>query len=457
MNKELLIAFAKLKKYGLDKVLWKEIAATHSSTHEKYIKEYDAYTTEKLAIQTREFDDPNKVNNKLVNAYRTEIIDQVTGYLFGNAIKYSFNEDKYNSDELLKIHSDKLESFLIMNTIDDMDAETGRLQAINGKCYRLVYTDTENNDMIKKLQASDVIYFDDEHSIWYYDEINEDGEEVTVIEYYETTTYSIYELKKVTDEWEEVKVKAPHNYDYMPIVEFLNNDMGMNDFKFVDTLVDAYDRLLSDTSSEFEQFRLAYMVFKNCSIDVDTITKAKQTGAFSLPSENGNPTDAGFIVKEIDTDFVDWLEKKLKENIYRFSKSIDMSDEKFSGTSQSGESRKYKLISLETKAGLKERKFKKALRRMFKVLFSKWNKTLGAQAMDYLDVKFTFNRKLPVDLSYAGDVLNKLSPYLSQKTLLGQLEFIDNPEQEIEQARQEQIEQATGPQFQGFNGGNDEQ
>jgi len=451
MNKDLLIAFAKLKKHGLDKILWKEIAAAHSLTHDKHTSEYDAYTTEKLAIHTRVLPDTTKVNNKLVNAYRTEIIDQVTGYLFGNAIKYSVNEDKYTSDELLKTHSDKLESFLVMNTIDDMDAETGRLQAINGKAYRLIYTDTDGYDMIKKLKASDVIYFDDDHSIWYYDEINEDGEEVTVVEYYQTTNYSMFKLNHETDVWVIEKENQLHNYSYMPIVEFLNNDMGMNDMKIVDSLADAYDRLLSDTSSEFEQFRLAYLAFLNCSVDSADIVNMKQTGAFTLPSENGNQTDVKFIVKEVDTDFVDWLEKKLNNNIYRFSKSIDMTDEKFSGSSQSGESRKYKLIPLETKAGLKERKFKKSLRRMFKVLFSKWNKTMGAQSIDYLNIKFTFNRKLPVDLSHAGDVLNKLGPFLSRKTLLSQLEFIDNVEQEIEQNKQEQLEAMASAQFEGLD------
>lgn len=74
----------------------------------------------------------------------------------------------------------------------------------------------------------------------------------------------------------------------------------------------------------------------------------------------------------------------MNQNIYKFSSSVDMSDESFSGASQSGESRKWKLLSLEFKAITKERKFTTGLRSMFKVISSSWN-TKGIE-LNYLDV-----------------------------------------------------------------------
>jgi SPP1 family phage portal protein len=437
MNTELLKAFAILKRTGLTKELWQSIENAFATERDKHIKNYEAYTAEKLEIHSRKFEDEKKINNKLVNSYRSKIVDQCTGYLFGNAIKYDINGNKY-AETLYEKHSERLNDFLVMNTIDDLDAETGRLMGVNGKAYRLVYTDTEGYDLVKKLKASQVIYFDEDNAIWFYERVNEHGQVVQVIEYYRPTTYNMYELNNETNAWTIVHENKLHNYDYMPIIQFLNNDEAQNDFFVVETLIDAYDRLISDTSSEFEQFRLAYMAFINASIDKETIEQMKQTGAFSLQSNNGEAVDVKFVTKDVNVSFVDWLEKKLEENIYDFSNSIDMSDEKFSGSAQSGESRKYKLIPLETKATLKERKFRKGLRRMFKVLCSKWNK--ANDKLDYLDIMFSFNRKLPVDLSYAGDVLNKLSPYLSQQTLLSQLEFVSDPNAEMERKRQEEEE-----------------
>ena len=158
----------------------------------------------------------------------------------------------------------------------------------------------------------------------------------------------------------------------------------------------------------------------------------KRQGAFSLPEG----ADVDFITKQINDVFLENHKKTLNQNIYKFSSSVDMSDESFSGASQSGESRKWKLLSLEFKAITKERKFATGLRSMFKVISSSWN-TKGFE-LNYLDVSFTFNRSIPIDLSYIGDVAVKLKGIVSDRTLLAQLPFVNDIEKEMETIAEEQ-------------------
>lgn len=456
MNLEFEKIRIKIKKSNneLNGLIVEELLAAHSPLKTQYIKDYDRYKTEKLPIKNRIFEDTTKINNKLNNDFVGEIIDQVVGYLFGTPINYSLDKTKY-SDDTKRYEEDLevLERFTIANQIKDVDAETGKRQAINGITYRLCYIDKEKQERIKHLPPEEVILLGDmddpEYGIWYYPAIDDDGNEVTRIEFYREDKTLIYDYFNGTL---ILKEEYPNLFDYVPIIAFPNNEELQNDFVKVESLIDAYDRLISDGQNEFEEFRQAYMIFKNCILGETeeeakkVIEAARRNGAFQLPGEN---TDVLFLTKTIDTAFIEFMKKTLSENIYRFSKSVDMSAENFSGSNESGESRKYKLIALENKASMKERKFEKSLNRMFKVICSAWNKK--GYNIDYLHIYFDFKRTLPIDYLYLAQVIQLLEPYFSKKTLFSEMPFVDDPDYEIEQKRKEREEEMlSNPYFQGF-------
>ena len=116
-------------------------------------------------------------------------------------------------------------------------------------------------------------------------------------------------------------------FDYVPVILFQNNNEEKGDFEKVEALIDAYDKNRSDSVNEVETFANAYMKFKGTSIDKEVIDNAKQTGAFEVPEEG----DVDFITKNINDTFVENNRKNLNEDIHKFSASVDMVDEKFSG------------------------------------------------------------------------------------------------------------------------------
>ena len=112
-----------------------------------------------------------------------------------------------------------------------------------------------------------------------------------------------------------------------------------------------------------------------------------------------------------------------------------MTDENFSGGTQTGESRKWKILDLENKAIVKERKFEKALREQFKILCSSWN--VRGKDLKYWDIYIQFSRAIPKDLSYLADVVTKLKGIVSDRTLISLLPFIDDIDFEFEQREEE--------------------
>ncbi|MFB8733883.1 phage portal protein [Bacillus sp. SL00103] len=117
------------------------------------------------------------------------------------------------------------------------------------------------------------------------------------LRYYEVTTWvdgkqikrerlSFYDsshvhyFEKNENGWTEIEVKK-HLFDHCPLFGLPNNDEFMGDAEKVLSLIDAYDRTLSDASNEIEQLRLAYLIFKGMEPMMRLLRILKNTEYFS--------------------------------------------------------------------------------------------------------------------------------------------------------------------------------
>jgi len=417
--------------------LIKQIIDWHKQHRDAMIGLYNRYRQEGVPIQSRQLSDPKKPNNKIPNDYRGYIINQVVGYLWGQPISYNIDGRRYDQSKLEAYH-DRLSRFTALNAIDDLDAELGKIMSICGYGARLLYIDKDGEERAMNIFPWEAVFIEGSgeitHAIRYYTVKDLAGNEYTKVEWYDNQNVTFF-IEDGGVFILDAEGTQPHLFDFVPLIRFQNNDEEQGDFEKVEALIDAYDKIVSDAVNEIETFANAYMKFKGTSIDQQTIEMAKQTGAFEVPDTG----DVDFITKNINDNFVENNKKTLNENIHKFSASVDMSDEKFSGGAQTGESRKWKLIALENKAGTKARKFGKGLREQFKVLCSAWQKK-GID-LDYLDIFWEFKRNIPIDLSYVADYASKLNGIHSKHTLLSQIPYIDDVNYELELMRQEQEEQ----------------
>lgn len=399
-----------------------------------------------VEIKNRVFEDATKINSKLNNDYRGDIVDGITGYMFGEAISYVVDSSKYNESEIKKIE-DTLNSFSITNNIEDLDSTTGEMMSICGVAARLLYIGKDGKEKVMNINPWEVIFVMDatldvvQYALIYYPiEFVENGTRKTRtrVEWYDDDKVSYflendsghYDLEQT----EGRKNPQPHMFDGIPVIRFINNNLLQSDFEKVEALIDAYDRSLSDIQNEVEEFRLAYFAYYGVEPTPEIIKAARQTGALMFPVD----TSGAFITKDLSgaVEFMKDHKKTVNENIYKFAKAVDMRDEQFSGSAMSGESRKWKLVALENRAKTKERKFVKALREQFRILCTAWN--VKAIKLDYTDITFQFKRNLPVDLSYIADVLSKLNGQISDETRLSLAPFIKDVNKEMEKIKAEQ-------------------
>jgi SPP1 family phage portal protein len=408
---------------------------------------YNRYKGE-VPILERVFDDPLKINSKIPNDFRGVIIDNNVGYFTGHPITYMY-ETRDDTDIPQNV-SDTLESFKIRNNIEDLDSTTARFAAICGYGARLMYIDKKGKERAMNIKPWESVFIFDttleelQYAFCFYTMIEDVlgvSREVIKLEWYDNTNVTFY--KSYTDVGKFIldddiptteANPRPHMFDVVPLVKFQNNDTEQGDFEKVEELIDAYDRNLSDEQNETEEFRLAYLAYYGAEPTPEDMKKFRQTGALCFPEG----TDAKYLTKDLSgvVAFITHHEQVLNANIYKFAKTVDMSDEKFSGSGQSGESRKWKLLAPENNTITKERKFIRGLRYMFQILETAWTKK--GVAFDNELMGFQFTRNLPIEMSSEADTTVKLKGLIPERMRLSLLSFVDDPDAALEEMQEDE-------------------
>jgi SPP1 family phage portal protein len=429
-----------------------DILESHEPIQHRTRRLYDAYAGKGLPIESKTTAKASKINNILKNSYRSVIIDQINSFVFSRPITFGLDNTKYD-DSSHDLYNSELQDFLIRSMFDDVCAETGKFVSCCGHGYLLAYTDEEGKEMTLPVPPWEALLLSDKKyelptiGIRYYPVIRkEKGKEIerTKVEIYDNQFVHFYVSTNkgfVLDPKEEVN-PLRHNFDFIPLIKIVNNAEEMGDFERVETLIDAYDRLLSSEMDEIEQFAHAYLLVTGYELDEETLEAVKSTGAFS----GMESTDRiEFITKQVNDTFLENVKSTLNENIYKFSGTVDYSDEKFSGGGESGESRKWKLLSLENRAQILTRKFSKGLREFFKVICSSWSKK--GLNVDYLDIWYQFQRNLPVDALYVAEIGAKLMGIVSEDTRLaamsGVVDDIEFEKKMMEMDREGKVDLST--------------
>ncbi|MCK5506422.1 MAG: phage portal protein, partial [Thermodesulfovibrionia bacterium] len=389
----------------------------------------------------------NKSNVKIPNDYRGIIVDQCADYVFGNPIEVSY-EDEDLETEARREKMKPIRTLRVENSFDALDYATAINMGISGRAARLLYFDENAEIRVMNLQPWEVIFVYDasthevQFAMYHYDyEVIPDptkpDKKSTAhrVEWYNKKNVYFYikmpdENYYVYDDMEEQN-PLPHGFEYPPLIDFWNNRSAKGDFEKVRESIDAYDETVSDNQNEHNDFRHAYLIWRGVVPEQGDIDAMKLTGAIAS-DEKPTEFDVSFLTKAINVDFTKHQQSTLNDNIYKQSKRVDMSDEKFSGQGQSGESRKWKLLALVYAGTAKFNLFKTALMYQYKVIASGWkNKRIE---LDYTKLSFTFKPNLPVDLLYWGKVaVELLAAGFSKKTVFGLLPFIEDSEKEIAQ------------------------
>ena len=445
---------------GINPVFLEELISTHTKKVAPKYKKFQKLYENKHKIANRKMKDDNKPNNKISNDFFGQIIDNTVGYFLGKPIILNYTEPKKEKSmveadpvdvgvDLSQIEDtavqDALDSICTDNEKDDLFMEWGKEAMIKGLSHILVYQNEESKTKFMRLSPEDVILVyknsstkELQYAIRLYDIDTEDTDTTThYAEVYDTAGYDVYKCtdgagstraNRATSGYTFVE-RNEHIYGMIPIVTMYNNEEKMSDLERIETLVNDYDKVLSDVSNEFEAFRNAYLMLKNMVAGTDAISKLKEEGILEV-MENG---DAKFLTKQIQTDALENHLDRLEKNIYTFSQVPNLSDENFAGN-LSGVAIRFKLFGLETKCIVKERKMERAIRDLFRVITAPIRVISGREA-DVVNLKVEFTRNVPNNVTELVDTVTKLEGKVDKETLLALLPFIDDPKEVLEKLK----------------------
>lgn len=376
------------------------------------LKKLENYYMNKNDIINRTFEDLSKPNNKVAHKFGAYIVDTNTGIFLGTPIAYQ--------------SQDNIEEFQVaLDATDEQDVniDLATNAGIFGYAVQLLYLDQEAQVRLTTLNNLNTV-------LLYSDEI--DGELLYAIRFKRDekdklsyTVYSATEVKSITGE------VVTNQFDGLPVIVYQNNSRCIGDFEHVIPLIDAYDRLESDTLNEQDYFNDCYLYLNADNVDRTDIANMKENRV--IFGEGINPQ---FVTKQGVGDTLENTKNRVVKDIHKLSMTPDLSDENFANN-VSGVAMKYKLMGLLNNIANKTRKFKKAINRRNKLIGSIMSVKMLDVAKD-IDVIFSIN--LPQNIKELGESLNNLRGLVSTETLMAQIPFVEDVAYEKEKLEEEQSE-----------------
>ena len=419
-------------KLNSDVALTNEIVKKLIDNHKQYemprLQKLEDYYLAKNEILKRQMVDTTKPNNRIANPYANYITDTLTGYFMGEPITYSAIDESI---------VEELNLIFEYNDEADENVELARSCSIFGIGYEMLYVDIDGNIRFKRLDAKECIpIYDDtvENELLYFIRYYLDKDIVTdkdfmwieVIDKERTLRYKATNTGTNMELIEEI----PHYFGMVPVAIYKNNEEEVGDFENVISLIDAYDKLESDSLNDFEYFCDAYLALIGFTADSEDVAEMKENRVLLLDKD----TDAKWLIKDEQDSTVENLKTRIDRDIHKFSKCPNLSDENFAANA-SGVAIKYKMVGTENLIAVKERKFKKGLQRRLELISIVQGIKLSD--FDWRAIDIIFTRNLPTNDTEIASMVNTLSNIVSTETLLAQIPFVEDIQAEMERLEKE--------------------
>lgn len=386
--------------------------------------------------------------NKLVCNHAKDISDTASSYFIGNPVAYK-------SDQDITPLMDELESA----GADEADGDLGLDLSIYGRAYEYIYAAQEEAELrIKNLPpqntfvvCDDTIEGNELFGVYYFAKV--DDTDKTNIRYVATVVTKNYKYILNIQDTESLQMLTeapePHYFGEVPIIEYQNNKLEIGDYELQIPLIDAYNALMSDRITDKEQFIDAILaIYGTLLADEDEIPvqegeetnsqaamkRIKKEKLIELP----DGSKAEYLTRTFDESGVEILKKAIEQDIHKFSHIPCMTDEAFGGN-VSGVAMEFKLLGMENITKIKTRYYKKGLRRRLRIFANYLNKRSGVN-IDIKAIKPTFSRALPKNHLEISQIVANLWGKVSRKTLLAQIPFVEDPDEELKVVEKEENE-----------------
>jgi len=372
-----------------------------------------------------------KPNNMIVTNFAKYIVDTYNGYFIGIPVKTSIDDEA--TDALIQ-------GFTNISDLDDNFAELSKIMAIYGRGYAFMYQGEDAETYLTYNNPTDMfVVYDD-----------------TVAQ------KPLFAVRFWRNDWEDNTVQGEvymgnmkYEYHYsdqgtilndgtvttnpsIPIIEFIENEERYSVFEPVKSLINAYNKALSEKADDLEYFADAYMYVLNALIDKKSIGDLHKNRLMQVKGDGSNNVQLGFLERPDSDGTQEHFLDRVQNTIYEKAMVANISDKDF-GTN-SGIALEYKMESMKNLAINKERKFTTGLREVFKYWFSVPRNVSAGMAGNWYDVSYKFTRNQPRNVSDEITAAKNADGILSEETRLGLISIVENVQEEMERLADEKEE-----------------
>lgn len=388
----------------------------------KYKNYYDGIQ----AILNKSYSDPTKPCSRTVINYCKNIVDSYCGYLATPGYISYYSQD--NIDEIMNI--------LRYNDYQAEDSDFLLDALVYGTAAELMYLDTEGQTRFRLINPTQCFgIYDDSLTgdLMYFVRIYKANEWDNSDLYY-VDVYSDYNVKHYTmsgmSGYLTFKSEEPHYFSQCPANIFTLPD-EKSIFDCIMSQQDSVNELLSSEIDDYSAFCDAYLCITGADAEADDIEIMKENRVIILPDN----AMASWLTKNANDAQVENMLKRIHDSIYRIAQCPDFSSETFVGGVSSGVAIRYRLTGMENRAGIIEGRMKKALQRRIEIICGIASLKLGEEV--FRDIQIDFKRNIPEDIAATVDMITKLKGTVSDKTLITQLDFVNDADMEMEALKEQ--------------------
>lgn len=393
---------------------------------EPRLNTYKKYYDGLQAILNKRYADETKPCSRTVLNYCKNIVDNYAGYLATPGyISYQSDNDIQEIMDILRYNDYQEEDseFLLNALIYGVAAELMYIDA-DGKTRFRIINPTTCFGVYDDSLTGDLMYFVRIYKVNDWDE--SDNYNVDVYSDNNIRHYFMAGMNgQLTFTGEE-----PHYFSQCPANIFTLPD-EKSIFDCILSLQDSVNELLSAEVDDYSAFCDAYLTLVGVDAERDDILAMKENRVILLPEG----ATANWLTKSANDAQVENILKRIHDSIYRIAQCPDFSSETFVGGVSSGIAIRYRLTGMENRAGIIEGKMKKALQRRIEIICGIVSLKLGEEV--FRDIKISFKRNIPDDLSTTINLVNSLKGSVSDATLLAQLPFVADVNAELEALKEQ--------------------
>lgn len=420
----------KLMTFPKDEAITNEVVTKFMEKHRLEVARYEYLKNMYrgiMAIDDEPTKDPWKPDNRLAVNFTKYIVDTFTGYFNGIPVKKS-----HSDNEMLK----KLQEFDNLNDMEDEESELAKMACIYGRAFELLYQDEETK--------TNVIYNNPENMFMVYDDTIKQ-EPLFAVRYGYDDDYKLYGevyTKETTYAlngtmgFYNMTEQAPNPFDDLPVVEFYFNEERMSIFESVISLVNAFNKAISEKANDVDYFSDQYLTFLGAAVEEEDLKNIRSNRVINYYADGSEDkkVDVKFLEKPDSDSQTENLLDRLTKLIFQTTMVANISDESFG--SSSGVSLAYKLQAMSNLALSFQRKFQSSLNGRYKLYCELSTNVSNRDA--WKDIEYTFTRNEPKDVKEQAETANILMGITSQETALSALSIVPDVQAEMEKIKKEE-------------------